>query len=158
MKEVAIVCALRTPIGSFRGALSSLSAVELGAAVVRGLLERTQLPASAVDELIFGQVLTAGCGQNPARQTALRAGLPVETQAVTINLVCGSGLKAVQQAVQAIRSGEAEIAIAGGQESMSNAPYLVQGARDGLRFGHASMQDSMIQDGLWDAFNDYHMG
>ncbi|MGG8293030.1 acetyl-CoA C-acetyltransferase [Klebsiella sp. 141130] len=158
MKEVAIVCALRTPIGSFRGALSSLSAVELGAAVVRGLLERTQLPASAVDELIFGQVLTAGCGQNPARQTALRAGLPVETPAVTINLVCGSGLKAVQQAVQAIRSGEAEIVIAGGQESMSNAPYLVQGARDGLRFGHASMQDSMIQDGLWDAFNDYHMG
>lgn len=158
MKEVAIVCALRTPIGSFRGALSSLSAVELGAAVVRGLLERTQLPASAVDELIFGQVLTAGCGQNPARQTALRAGLPVETPAVTVNLVCGSGLKAVQQAVQAIRTGEAEIVIAGGQESMSNAPYLVQGARDGLRFGHASMQDSMIQDGLWDAFNDYHMG
>ncbi|HDS5549959.1 TPA: acetyl-CoA C-acetyltransferase [Klebsiella aerogenes] len=158
MKEVAVVCALRTPIGSFRGALSSLSAVELGAAVVRGLLERTQLPASAVDELIFGQVLTAGCGQNPARQTALRAGLPVETPAVTVNLVCGSGLKAVQQAVQAIRSGEAEIVIAGGQESMSNAPYLVQGARDGLRFGHASMQDSMIQDGLWDAFNDYHMG
>ncbi len=158
MKEVAIVCALRTPIGSFRGALSSLSAVELGAAVVRGLLECTQLPASAVDELIFGQVLTAGCGQNPARQTALRAGLPVETPAVTVNLVCGSGLKAVQQAVQAIRSGEAEIVIAGGQESMSNAPYLVQGARDGLRFGHASMQDSMIQDGLWDAFNDYHMG
>ncbi|HBQ2429455.1 TPA: acetyl-CoA C-acetyltransferase [Klebsiella aerogenes] len=158
MKEVAIVCALRTPIGSFRGALSSLSAVELGAAVVRGLLERTQLPASDVDELIFGQVLTAGCGQNPARQTALRAGLPVETPAVTVNLVCGSGLKAVQQAVQAIRSGEAEIVIAGGQESMSNAPYLLQGARDGLRFGHASMQDSMIQDGLWDAFNDYHMG
>lgn len=158
MKEVAIVCALRTPIGSFRGALSSLSAVELGAAVVHGLLERTQLPACAVDELIFGQVLTAGCGQNPARQTALRAGLPVETPAVTVNLVCGSGLKAVQQAVQAIRSGEAEIVIAGGQESMSNAPYLVQGARDGLRFGHASMQDSMIQDGLWDAFNDYHMG
>ncbi|HBS5869232.1 acetyl-CoA C-acetyltransferase [Klebsiella aerogenes] len=158
MKEVAIVCALRTPIGSFRGALSSLSAVELGAAVVRGLLERTHLPASAVDELIFGQVLTAGCGQNPARQTALRAGLPVETPAVTVNLVCGSGLKAVQQAVQAIRTGEAEIVIAGGQESMSNAPYLVQGARDGLRFGHASMQDSMIQDGLWDAFNDYHMG
>ncbi|HHR1085872.1 TPA: acetyl-CoA C-acetyltransferase [Klebsiella aerogenes] len=158
MKEVAIVCALRTPIGSFRGALSSLSAVELGAAVVRGLLEHKQLPARAVDELIFGQVLTAGCGQNPARQTALRAGLPVETPAVTVNLVCGSGLKAVQQAVQAIRSGEAEIVIAGGQESMSNAPYLVQGARDGLRFGHASMQDSMIQDGLWDAFNDYHMG
>lgn len=158
MKEVAIVCALRTPIGSFRGALSSLSAVELGAAVVRGLLERKQLPARAVDELIFGQVLTAGCGQNPARQTALRAGLPVETPAVTVNLVCGSGLKAVQQAVQAIRSGEAEIVIAGGQESMSNAPYLVQGARDGLRFGHASMLDSMIQDGLWDAFNDYHMG
>ncbi|WEF30061.1 acetyl-CoA C-acetyltransferase [Klebsiella aerogenes] len=158
MKDIAIVSAVRTPIGSFRGAFAPLSAVDLGAAAVRGLLERTQLPADAVDELIFGQVLTAGCGQNPARQTALQAGLPVATPAVTVNLVCGSGLKAVQQAVQAIRSGDSEIVIAGGQESMSNAPYLVNGARDGLRFGHASMQDSMIQDGLWDAFNDYHMG
>ena len=158
MTDIAIVTAVRTPIGSFRGAFAPLSAVDLGAAVVRGLLERCQLPAAAVDELIFGQVLTAGCGQNPARQTALRAGLPVDTPAVTVNLVCGSGLKAVQQAVQAIRCGDAGIVIAGGQESMSNAPYLMHGARDGLRFGHASLQDSMIQDGLWDAFNDYHMG
>ena len=158
MTDIAIVAAVRTPIGSFRGAFAPLSAVDLGAAVVRGLLERCQLPAAAVDELIFGQVLTAGCGQNPARQTALRAGLPVDTPAVTVNLVCGSGLKAVQQAVQAIRCGDAGIVIAGGQESMSNAPYLMHGARDGLRFGHASLQDSMILDGLWDAFNDYHMG
>ncbi|MDM7344885.1 acetyl-CoA C-acetyltransferase [Klebsiella pneumoniae] len=158
MTDIAIVAAVRTPVGSFRGAFAPLSAVDLGAAVVRGLLERCQLPAAAVDELIFGQVLTAGCGQNPARQTAMRAGLPVDTPAVTVNLVCGSGLKAVQQAVQAIRCGDAWIVIAGGQESMSNAPYLMHGARDGLRFGHASLQDSMIQDGLWDAFNDYHMG
>ena len=158
MTDIAIVAAVRTPVGSFRGAFAPLSAVDLGATVVRSLLERCQLPAAAVDELIFGQVLTAGCGQNPARQTALRAGLPVDTPAVTVNLVCGSGLKAVQQAVQAIRCGDAGIVIAGGQESMSNAPYLMHGARDGLRFGHASLQDSMIQDGLWDAFNNYHMG
>ena len=143
MTDIAIVAAVRTPVGSFRGAFAPLSAVDLGAAVVRGLLERCQLPAAAVDELIFGQVLTAGCGQNPARQTALRAGLPVDTPAVTVNLVCGSGLKAGQQAVQAIRCGDAGIVIAGGQESMSNAPYLMHGARDGLRFGHASLQDSM---------------
>ncbi len=115
MTDIAIVAAVRTPVGSFRGAFAPLSAVDLGAAVVRGLLERCQLPAAAVDELIFGQVLTAGCGQNPARQTALRAGLPVDTPAVTVNLVCGSGLKAVQQAVQAIRCGDAGIVIAGGQ-------------------------------------------
>ena len=158
MQEVVIVGAVRTPIGSFRGVFSTLSAVDLGAGVVRSLLARCSLPATAVDELIFGQVLTAGCGQNPARQTALRAGLPVSCPAVTVNLVCGSGLKAVQQAVQAIRSGDAQVVIAGGQESMSNAPYLIDGARAGLRVGHRSMQDSMIQDGLWDAFNDYHMG
>lgn len=116
MTDIAIVAAVRTPVGSFRGAFAPLSAVDLGAAVVRGLLERCQLPAAAVDELIFGQVLTAGCGQNPARQTALRAGLPVDTPAVTVNLVCGSGLKAVQQAVQAIRCGDAGIVIAGGRE------------------------------------------
>lgn len=116
MTDIAIVAAVRTPVGSFRGAFAPLSAVDLGAAVVRSLLERDQLPAAAVDELIFGQVLTAGCGQNPARQTALRAGLPIDTPAVTVNLVCGSGLKAVQQAVQAIRCGDAEIVIAGGRE------------------------------------------
>lgn len=158
MQDVVIVAATRTPIGSFHGALAPLPAVELGACVIRALLEKTALPADVIDEVIFGQVLTAGCGQNPARQTALRAGLPVTTPAVTLNLVCGSGLKAVLQAAQAIRCGDAEIVIAGGQESMSNAPYLLDGARTGLRLGHASMKDSVVHDGLWDAFNDYHMG
>ncbi|MDU0845871.1 MAG: acetyl-CoA C-acetyltransferase [Enterobacter asburiae] len=158
MKEVMIVGATRTPIGSFRGSLSSLSAVELGAVAVRRLLENSGLREEQVDELIFGQVLTAGCGQNPARQTAIAAGLPVSTPATTVNLVCGAGLKAVQLAAQAIRCGDAVVAIAGGQESMSNAPYLLDGARSGLRFGHTGLQDSMITDGLWDAFNDYHMG
>ena len=154
MTDIAIVAAVRTPIGSFRGAFAPLSAVDLGAAVVRGLLERCQLPAAAVDELIFGQVLTAGCGQNPARQTALNAGLPVTTPALTINKVCGSGLKAVHLAVQAIRSGDADAVIAGGQESMSQSPYLMAGARASLRLGHAQMVDSVIHDGLWDVFND----
>ena len=158
MKKVMIVGATRTPIGSFRGSLSSLSAVELGAVAVRRLLENSRLCADQVDELIFGQVLTAGCGQNPARQTAITAGLPVSTPATTVNLVCGAGLKAVQLAAQAIRCGDADVVIAGGQESMSNAPYLLDGARSGLRFGHTGLQDSMITDGLWDAFNDYHMG
>ncbi|EMB9641199.1 acetyl-CoA C-acetyltransferase [Enterobacter cloacae] len=158
MKNVMIVGATRTPIGSFRGSLSPLSAVELGAVAVRRLLEESSLSAGDTDELIFGQVLTAGCGQNPARQTAIAAGLPVSTPATTVNLVCGAGLKAVQLAAQAIRCGDAEVMIAGGQESMSNAPYLLDGARSGLRFGHTGLQDSMIVDGLWDAFNDYHMG
>lgn len=158
MKKVMIVGATRTPIGSFRGSLSPLSAVELGAVAVRRLLEESSLSAGDTDELIFGQVLTAGCGQNPARQTAIAAGLPVSTPATTVNLVCGAGLKAVQLAAQAIRCGDAEVVIAGGQESMSNAPYLLDGARSGLRFGHTGLQDSMIVDGLWDAFNDYHMG
>ncbi|MEQ4745505.1 acetyl-CoA C-acetyltransferase [Enterobacter cloacae] len=158
MKNVMIVGATRTPIGSFRGSLSPLSAVELGAVAVRRLLEESSLSAGDTDELIFGQVLTAGCGQNPARQTAFAAGLPVSTPATTVNLVCGAGLKAVQLAAQAIRCGDAEVVIAGGQESMSNAPYLLDGARSGLRFGHTGLQDSMIVDGLWDAFNDYHMG
>lgn len=158
MKNVMIVGATRTPIGSFRGSLSPLSAVELGAVAVRRLLEESSLSAGDTDELIFGQVLTAGCGQNPARQTAIAAGLPASTPATTVNLVCGAGLKAVQLAAQAIRCGDAEVVIAGGQESMSNAPYLLDGARSGLRFGHTGLQDSMIVDGLWDAFNDYHMG
>ncbi|HCM9594253.1 acetyl-CoA C-acetyltransferase [Enterobacter bugandensis] len=158
MKKVMIVGATRTPIGSFRGSLSSLAAVELGAVTVRHLLENSGLSAEQVDELIFGQVLTAGCGQNPARQTAIGAGLPVSTPATTVNLVCGAGLKAVQLAAQAIRCGDAEVVIAGGQESMSNAPYLLDGARAGLRFGHAGLKDCMITDGLWDAFNNYHMG
>jgi len=158
MKKVMIVGATRTPIGSFRGSLSPLSAVELGAVTVQRLLESSGLHPEQIDELVFGQVLTAGCGQNPARQTAITAGLPVSTPATTVNLVCGAGLKAVQLAAQAIRCGDADVVIAGGQESMSNAPYLLDGARSGLRFGHTGLQDSMITDGLGDAFNDYHMG
>lgn len=158
MKKVMIVGATRTPIGSFRGSLSPLSAVELGAVTVQRLLESSGLHPEQIDELVFGQVLTAGSGQNPARQTAITAGLPVSTPATTVNLVCGAGLKTVQLAAQAIRCGDADVVIAGGQESMSNAPYLLDGARSGLRFGHTGLQDSMITDGLWDAFNDYHMG
>ncbi|MGK3211140.1 acetyl-CoA C-acetyltransferase [Enterobacter kobei] len=158
MKKVMIVGATRTPIGSFRGSLSPLSAIELGAVTVQRLLESSGLHPEQIDELVFGQVLTAGSGQNPARQTAITAGLPVSTPATTVNLVCGAGLKAVQLAAQAIRCGDADVVIAGGQESMSNAPYLLDGARSGLRFGHTGLQDSMITDGLWDAFNDYHMG
>lgn len=158
MQDVVIVAATRTPIGVFQGALSSLSAVELGAIVIRSLLDKTTISEDDVDEVIFGQVLTTGCGQNPARQTALKAGLSVTTPAVTINLVCGSGLEAVKQAAQAIRCGDADIIIAGGQESMSQAPYYLDGVRSGLRLGHQTIKDSLVHDGLWDAFNDYHMG
>ncbi|APV42637.1 MULTISPECIES: acetyl-CoA C-acetyltransferase [Pseudomonas] len=158
MNEVVIVAATRTAIGSFQGALSAIPATELGAAVIRRLLEETGLDGSQIDEVILGQVLTAGSGQNPARQTAIKAGLPHTTPALTLNKVCGSGLKAVQLAVQAIRCGDAELIIAGGQENMSLAPYVLPKARTGLRLGHAQLQDSVIQDGLWDAFNDYHMG
>ncbi|WP_259190285.1 acetyl-CoA C-acetyltransferase [Serratia sp. BIGb0163] len=158
MQQVVIVAATRTPIGSFQGVLASLSAVDLGTVVVKALLARSGVAADQVDEVILGQVLTAGCGQNPARQTALNAGLPHSVPALTINKVCGSGLKAIHLAVQAIRCGDAEVIIAGGQESMSQSPYLMNGARAGLRLGHAQLTDSVIQDGLWDAFNDYHMG
>ncbi|RAI67278.1 acetyl-CoA C-acetyltransferase [Pseudomonas fluorescens] len=158
MNEVVIVAATRTAIGSFQGALSAIPATELGAAVIRRLLEQTGLDAAQIDEVILGQVLTAGAGQNPARQTAIKAGLPNTTPALTLNKVCGSGLKAVHLAVQAIRCGDAELVIAGGQENMSLAPYVLPKVRTGLRMGHAQLQDSMIQDGLWDAFNDYHMG
>ena len=158
MNEVVIVAATRTAIGSFQGALSAIPATELGAAVIRRLLEETGLDGSQIDEVILGQVLTAGSGQNPARQTAIKAGLPHTTPALTLNKGCGSGLKAVQLAVQAIRCGDAELIIAGGQENMSLAPYVLPKARTGLRLGHAQLQDSVIQDGLWDAFNDYHMG
>lgn len=158
MQDVVIVAATRTAIGSFQGALSTLPADELGAIVIRSLLERSGVAASEVDEVIMGQVLTAGSGQNPARQAAIRAGLPVTVPALTLNKVCGSGLKALQLAAQAIRCGDAEVVIAGGQETMSLAPYVLPKARTGLRMGHAELQDSMILDGLWDAFNDYHMG
>ncbi|OMQ22451.1 acetyl-CoA C-acetyltransferase [Serratia oryzae] len=158
MHDVVIVAATRTPVGRFQGALAPLSAVDLGTAVVKALLANSGVAAESVDEVILGQVLTAGCGQNPARQTALNAGLPFGVPAFTLNKVCGSGLKAVHLAAQAIRCGDAQIVIAGGQESMSQAPYLMAGARAGLRLGHAQMVDSVIHDGLWDAFNDYHMG
>ncbi|MEX5688091.1 acetyl-CoA C-acetyltransferase [Pseudomonas silesiensis] len=158
MNEVVIVAATRTAIGSFQGSLSAIPATELGAAVIRRLLEQTGVEAAQIDEVILGQVLTAGSGQNPARQSAIKAGLPHTVPALTLNKVCGSGLKAVQLAVQAIRCGDAELVIAGGQENMSLAPYVLPKARTGLRLGHAQLQDSVIQDGLWDAFNDYHMG
>ncbi|MDN6855994.1 acetyl-CoA C-acetyltransferase [Pseudomonas sp. CAN2814] len=158
MQEVVIVAATRTAIGSFQGSLSALPAHELGAAVIRSLLQQAKLDPARVDEVILGQTLTAGAGQNPARQAAIAAGLPVSVPAMTINKVCGSGLKALHLATQAIRCGDADIIIAGGQESMSLAPYVMPGARTGLRMGHAKLIDSMIEDGLWDAFNDYHMG
>jgi len=158
MQEVVIAAATRTPIGAFGGALSSVSAVDLGAAVIRRLLQDTGLPAQQIDEVILGQVLTAGAGQNPARQSVIRAGLPHTVPALTLNKVCGSGLKAVIMAAQAIRCGDAEVIIAGGQENMSQAPHVLNGSRTGLRMGHGQLLDTMLHDGLWDAFNDYHMG
>jgi len=158
MQEVVIVAATRTAIGSFQGSLAALPAHELGAAVIRHLLQQTGLDPAQVNEVILGQTLTAGAGQNPARQASIAAGLPNSVPAMTVNKVCGSGLKALHLATQAIRCGDADIIIAGGQESMSLAPYVMPGARTGLRMGHAKLIDSMIQDGLWDAFNDYHMG
>ncbi|MFF7709355.1 acetyl-CoA C-acetyltransferase [Pseudomonas sp. NPDC007930] len=158
MQPVVIVAATRTAIGSFQGSLAQLPAHELGAAVIRQLLASSGVAPAEVDEVILGQVLTAGAGQNPARQAAITAGLPAEVPAMTLNKVCGSGLKAVQLGVQAIALGDAEVIIAGGQENMSLAPYVLPGARTGLRMGHAQMVDTMIRDGLWDAFNDYHMG
>lgn len=158
MQEVVIVAATRTAIGSFQGALANVSAVDLGAAVIRQLLAQTGLDPAQVDEVIMGQVLTAGAGQNPARQAAIKAGLPFAVPAMTLNKVCGSGLKALHLAAQAIRCGDAEVIIAGGQENMSLANYVMPGARSGLRMGHAQIVDTMISDGLWDAFNDYHMG
>ncbi|CAN7696840.1 acetyl-CoA C-acetyltransferase [Aquipseudomonas alcaligenes] len=158
MQDVVIVAATRTAVGSFQGSLASIPAPELGAAVIRQLLAQTGLDGVQVDEVILGQVLTAGSGQNPARQAAILAGLPHAVPAMTLNKVCGSGLKALHLAAQAIRCGDAEVIIAGGQENMSLAPYVMPGARTGLRMGHAKLVDTMIQDGLWDAFNDYHMG
>ena len=157
-ENVVIVAALRTPVGSFGGSLAGFSATALGAVVVRALLERTGLDPEQVDELVLGQVLAAGSGQNPARQTALEAGLPYAVSATTINKVCGSGLKAVHLAMQAAALGDAEVVIAGGQESMSQAPHVLPGSREGKRMGDWKMIDTMIVDGLWDAFNQCHMG
>lgn len=158
MRDVVIVAAGRTAVGTFGGSLSKIPASDLGATVIKGLLEKIDLDPAKVDEVILGQVLTAGCGQNPARQATLNGGLPIEVPAITINKVCGSGLKAVQMATQAIRCGDADIIIAGGQENMSASPHVVPNSRNGARMGDWKMVDTMIKDGLWDAFNDYHMG
>jgi len=157
-REVVIAAATRTPVGSFNGSLSTLIADQLGTPVIKKLLEQTGIAPAEVSEVILGQVLTAGSGQNTARQSALFAGLPFETPAMTINQVCGSGLRSVQLGAQAIAIGDAEIVIAGGQESMSQAPHLLPRSRDGMRMGHWKMIDSMVHDGLWDVFDDYHMG
>jgi acetyl-CoA C-acetyltransferase len=158
MDHIVIVAAARTAVGKFGGSLAKTPASELGAAVVRDLLRRTGLSGDLISEVIMGQVLQAGCGQNPARQTVIKAGLPNTVPAMTINKVCGSGLKAVMLAVQAIRDGDADIVIAGGQENMSLSPHVLPGSRDGQRMGNWQMVDSMINDGLWDAYNQYHMG
>ena len=158
MRDVVIVSAVRTPVGKFQGALSELSAVELGAFAVRAAVERAGINSAEVDECIMGCVLPAGLGQNPARQAALRGGLADSISALTINMVCGSGLKAVALAAQAIAHGEAEIIVAGGMESMSNAPYLLPGGRKGYRMGDGAVVDSMVRDGLWCACEDFHMG
>ena len=157
-ESVVIVAAARTAIGSFNGSLAGISATDLGAIVIRELLKKTNLAPEAIDEVILGQVLTAGMGQNPARQTVIKAGLPQTTPALTINKVCGSGLKAVHLAAQAIKCGDANVIIAGGQENMSQAPHALHNSRNGQRMGDWQMTDTMIKDGLWCAFNDYHMG
>lgn len=158
MSEVVIVKALRTAIGTFGGSLAGVPAPNLGAVVIKALIEQTGIAPESVDEVILGQVLTAGSGQNPARQASVLAGLPHSVPAMTINKVCGSGLKAVHLAAQAIRCGDADIIIAGGQENMSASPHVLAGSRSGQKMGDWKMIDSMIVDGLWDAFNDYHMG
>ncbi|MCI0356396.1 MAG: acetyl-CoA C-acetyltransferase, partial [Acidobacteria bacterium] len=156
--EVVILSAVRTAVGKFQGSLSDLSAPQLGAIAVREAVSRAKLPPEQVEECIMGNVLPAGLGQNPARQAALGAGLPKEVAAMTINKVCGSGLKAVSLATQAVQTGNSGIVVAGGMESMTNAPYLLPQARKGYRLGNAQVIDSMVHDGLWDIYNDYHMG
>ena len=158
MKPVVIVAAKRTAIGKFGGSLAKIAAPDLGAVVLRALLEQTGVAGEAIDEVILGQVLTAGAGQNPARQTVIKAGLPNSVSAMTINKVCGSGLKAVMLGAQAIACGDADIITAGGQENMSASAHVLPNSREGFRMGNATLVDTMIKDGLWDAFNDYHMG
>lgn len=158
MSEAVIVAAGRTAVGNFLGSLSTFPAAKLGAEVIKSLLSKTGIQPEQIDEVILGQVLTAGVGQNPARQAAIYAGLPSSVPATTINKVCGSGVKSVQLAAQAIKAGDAQIIIAGGQENMSIAPHLLDGSRIGAKTGPITLKDSMIVDGLWDAFNDYHMG
>ena len=158
MKPVVIVAAKRTAIGKFGGSLAKVSAPELGATVIQALMAQTGVLPESIDEVILGQVLTAGAGQNPARQAVIKAGLPNTVSAMTINKVCGSGLKAVMLAAQAIACGDADIIIAGGQENMSASAHVLPNSRDGFRMGNAALVDTMINDGLWDAFNNYHMG
>ncbi len=157
-REVVIVSAARTPIGRFQGGLAPLTAVQLGTVAAKAAIERSGLKPDQIEEVIMGCVLTAGQGQNPARQVLIHAGVPETVGAFTVNKVCGSGLKAVMLAAQAIKAGDLDIALAGGMESMSNAPYLLPGARAGQRLGHGQMIDSMINDGLWDIYNNFHMG
>jgi len=158
MEDIVIVSAARTAVGKFGGALAKTPATELGSIVIKALLERTRLDPAQVGEVIMGQVLAAGAGQNPARQALMKSGLPKEIPALTINAVCGSGLKAVMLAAQAVAYGDSEIVIAGGQENMSASPHVLLGSRDGQRMGDWKMIDSMIVDGLWDVYNQYHMG
>jgi acetyl-CoA C-acetyltransferase len=158
MEDIVIVSAGRTAVGKFGGTLAKTPATELGAAVVKAVLERSGLPADLIGEVIMGQVLTAGVGQNPARQTVIKSGLPNGIPGLTINAVCGSGLKAVMLAAQSVATGDSEVVIAGGQESMSLAPHVLNGSREGQRMGDWKMIDSMIVDGLWDVYNQYHMG
>ena len=158
MDDIVIVSAARTAVGKFGGALAKVAATDLGATVVREALARAGVPADQVSEIIMGQVLTAGLGQNPARQTLIKAGIAQQTPALTINAVCGSGLKSVMLAAQSIMTGDNEIVVAGGQENMSASPHVLNGSRDGQRMGDWKMQDTMIVDGLWDVYNQYHMG
>jgi len=158
MKDIVIISAVRTPIGKFQGALKSMTATQLGALVVKAAVGRAGIAPEQIDEVIMGNVVSAGVGQNPARQAALRGGLPPDVAALTINKVCGSGLKAVGLAAQGIQTGDSGIVVAGGMESMTNTPYLLPGAREGYRLGHSTIVDSMIHDGLWDAYENIHMG
>src|SRR6266478_8748165 len=158
MDEVVIISGCRTPVGKFQGSLSDLSATQLGAIAVREAVKRSGVEPARVDECIMGNVISAGLGQNPARQAAIYGGLPPEVGAMTVNKVCGSGLKAVALAAQAIQTGNSTIVVAGGMESMTNAPYLLPQARKGYRLGNATIVDSMVHDGLWEVYNDYHMG
>jgi acetyl-CoA C-acetyltransferase len=158
MDEVVITTALRTAVGKFGGSLAKVPATELGAQVIRALLSASGVKPEQVSEVILGQVLTAGCGQNPARQALIKAGIPTAVPGMTVGKVCGSGLKATHLAAQAIRCGDAQVVIAGGQENMSAAPHLLNGSRDGIRMGDGKLVDSMLVDGLVDAYNHYHMG
>ncbi|GAC1429766.1 MAG: acetyl-CoA C-acetyltransferase [Burkholderiaceae bacterium] len=158
MDDIVIVAALRTAVGKFGGAIAKVSAADLGAHVIKGLLAKTGVKPEQVSEVILGQVLTAGCGQNPARQAVIKSGLPDMVPAFTVGKVCGSGLKATHLAAQALKCGDASIIIAGGQENMSASPHVLNGSRDGFRMGDAKLVDTMIVDGLWDVYNQYHMG